>query len=83
MIDNDPGLLTPLQEDIESMLTYSDGQPFAINVDYLFDADNFDFDCFYLKQSSDYELRGGGCSKERGFICDWQSKKQNTITKFH
>ncbi len=74
MIDNNPTLLTPLQDDKVQRLTYSDGELFKEDLDYMFDVDALDQDCFYLKQSANYELRGGGCSKTRGFICEWKSE---------
>ncbi len=72
IIDNNPALLTPMQESTTSDLTYSDGVPFTIDVDYMLGAKTLEKDCYYLKQSSNFELRDGGCSKTRGFICQWR-----------
>jgi len=71
--DPDPTLVQPLQEAYLAELTYSDGTPFTINVDYMMGERKFLTDCYYFKQSAEFELRGGGCVKEKGFICLWQA----------
>jgi hypothetical protein len=72
--DSDPTLLQPLQELVTKELTYSDGSTFVTGVDYMYGVRKLDSDCFYLKQSAEFEIRGGSCTKEKGFICQWQGK---------
>jgi hypothetical protein len=72
--DSDPTLLQPLQELVTNELTYSDGISFNSDVDYMYGTRKLNFDCFYLKQSADFEIRGGSCIKEKGFICEWQGR---------
>ena len=72
--DDDPWLLTPLQESKDYELTYSDGEEFVIARSYMFGLRLMDNDCYYMRQSSDFEVIGGGCTRSRGAVCQWMSE---------
>ncbi len=74
MYDDFPLLVTSLQEDKYKDLTYTDGESFVIGESYALGTSVLDQECFYLRQSSSYEMRGGICERGRGFICEWKSK---------
>ena len=61
----------PLQEIITDELTYSDGGPFDIDIDYKLEASILRGECFALKSSENMELRDYRCNREVGFICQW------------
>jgi carboxypeptidase C (cathepsin A) len=70
--DNDPTLFQPLQEEVTPELVNSDGSSFDANNDYAMGYRKFEEECYFFKQSAEYELRGSACNKEKGFICEWQ-----------
>ena len=68
----DPSLEKPLQETITEDLAYSDGEVFDVDNDYKIGATLLRGECFGLKSSENMELRDYKCSREIGFICEWQ-----------
>ncbi len=69
--ESGPIVYHPLQESKTDDLTYSDGLLFDTTKDYMYGERRLKGDCFYFKQSADFELRDSSCDKEKGFICLW------------
>lgn len=65
--------INPLQEAITTDLSYSDEMPFDPETQFNFGHKRFDTDCYFFKQSANFELRGIFCNKEKAFICQWLS----------
>ena len=63
-----------LQEDVTDQLTYTDDEDFDPKVNYNLGLRKFDdADCYYMKQSDDYDLHGTHCQKEKQFFCLWKA----------
>ena len=71
IFDPDPSLFQPLQEEFIDEFEYSDGMPFDPETMYKLGVKNLKGECLSLKQSADFELREGSCTKEKSYICKW------------
>ena len=73
ILDPDPALYQPLQEDFIEEFEYSDGSPFNMETNYKLGAKSLKGECLSLKASAEYELREGSCTKEKSFVCLWKA----------
>lgn len=69
--DGSDAIPRPLVEDITVDLTYSDGSPFDPETQYAYGRRKFDSNCYYFKQSAEYDIIGTQCIKEKASVCLW------------
>lgn len=76
----DPSAQVPLIEKNNSLFSYADGTSFDVNKGYLLGATKLSGECIFLKQSTAFGVSDSKCNKLKGFICQWSSEYNKSIS---